>query len=73
MTTLASLVKKRLRDYDSLRDASRKIGIGHVYLHRLASGKQMNPSDEALRKLGITRTVRITYKPTPSGKDGGVG
>ena len=65
MTVLASLVKKRLRQYDSLRHASRVLGIGHVYLHRLATGAQKNPSDEALRKLGINRTIRITYKEQP--------
>ena len=62
MDRLQSLVKKRLRHYDSLRHASRALGIGHVYLHRLATGAKTNPSDEALRKLGIERTVRITYK-----------
>lgn len=59
---LSALVKKRLRQYDSLRDAGRRLGLGHVYLHRLATGAKTNPSDDALRKLGITRTVRITYK-----------
>lgn len=62
MTTLAALVKKRLRKYDSLRHAGRQLDIGHVYLHRLATGAKTNPSDEALRKLGIERTIRITYK-----------
>lgn len=67
MSALPVLVQKRLRQYDSLRDASRKLGIGHVYLHRLASGEKANPSDEVLSKLGITRTVRVYYKmePTP--------
>lgn len=62
MDKLQSLVKKRLRQYDSLRHASRAIGIGHVYLHRLATGAKTNPSEEALRKLGIERTIRVTYK-----------
>ena len=62
MTTLAALVRKRLSNYDSLRDAGKKLGMDHVYLHRLATGEKTNPSDEALRKLGITRTVRVTYK-----------
>ena len=61
-TPLVQIVRKRLRQYDSLRDASRHLGLGHVYLHRLATGAQSNPSDEALRKLGISRTVRVTYK-----------
>lgn len=67
MSALSVLVQQRLRQYDSLRDAARKLGIGHVYLHRLASGEQSNPSDEVLSKLGITRTIRVNYKlePTP--------
>lgn len=64
MSDLASLVRKRVRQYCSLREASRNIGLGHVYLHRLATGQKLNPSDEALRKLGIERTIRITYKET---------
>ena len=66
MSALAVLVQQRLRQFDSLRDASRKLGIGHVYLYRLASGKQANPSDDVLRKLGITRTIRINYRMEPS-------
>jgi hypothetical protein len=64
MSDLASIVRKRVRQYGSLRDASRHLGLGHVYLYRLATGQKLNPSDEALRKLGIQRTVRITYKET---------
>lgn len=62
---LAALVRKRLRQYDSLRDAGKKLGMCHVYLHRLATGEKTNPSEDALRKLGITRAVRITYKESP--------
>ena len=65
MSALSVLVQQRLRQYDSLRDAARKLGIGHVYLHRLATGKQTNPSEEVLNKLGITRTIRINYKVEP--------
>lgn len=64
MADLATLVRKKLRQYVSLRDASRSLGIGHVYLHRLATGQKTNPSDDALRRLGIERTVRITYRET---------
>ena len=62
MTDLPTLVRKRLSRYDSLRDAGKKLGMCHVYLHRLATGEKTNPSDDALRKLGIVRTVRVTYK-----------
>ncbi len=62
MADLAALVRKRLRQYDSLRDAGKKLGMDYVYLHRLATGEKTNPSGDALRKLGITRTVRVTYK-----------
>ena len=65
MNALSVLVQQRLRQYDSLRDAARKLGIGHVYLHRLATGKKTNPSEEVLSKLGITRTIRINYKVEP--------
>ena len=64
MDELQRLVRRKLCQYTSLRDASRHLGISHVYLHRLATGQKLNPSDEALRKLGIERTVRITYKET---------
>lgn len=64
MGDLATLVRKKLRQYVSLRAASRSLGIGHVYLHRLATGEKTNPSDDALRRLGIERTVRITYRET---------
>lgn len=62
MGDLATIIKRKVRQYGSLRDASRKLGVGYVYLHRLSTGEQSNPSDEVLRKLGITRTIRITYK-----------
>ena len=39
MADLAALVRKRLRQYDSLRDAGQKLGMCHVYLHRLATGE----------------------------------
>lgn len=58
---LAALVRKLIRQHGSLRIASKALGLGHVYLHRLATGAQANPSDAALQKLGITRTVRTTY------------
>ena len=61
-TDLASLVATRLREYDSLRDAGRKLGVCHVWLHRLATGKRVNASDETLAKLGIKRTVTVTYE-----------
>lgn len=61
-TDLSSLVTKRLRQYDSLRDAGRKLGVDHVWLHRLANGKRTQASDELLAKLGIKRTVTITYE-----------
>lgn len=59
---LPSLVRRRIRQHGSLRLASKALGIGHVYLHRLATGEQANPSDAALQKLGITRSVRTTYR-----------
>lgn len=65
MGDLAEIVRKRLRQYASLRDAGKKLGMDHVYLHRLATGQKTNPSDDALRKLGIIRTVLVTYKETP--------
>ena len=65
MADLAALVRKRLRQYDSLRDAGQKLGMCHVYLHRLATGEKTNPSDDALRKLGIERTIRVTYREVP--------
>lgn len=61
-TDLASLVSKRLRHYDSLRDAGRKLDVCHVWLHRLATGKRTNASDELLAKLKIKRTVTVTYE-----------
>jgi hypothetical protein len=29
-----------------------------------ATGEKTNPSDDALRRLGIERTVQITYRET---------
>lgn len=62
MDDLAAIVRKRLRQYDSLRDASRKLGVCHVYMHRLATGAKTNPSDDVLWKLGIAREYHVTYK-----------
>lgn len=59
---LVSIVRKKLSNYESLRDASRKLGVCHVYLHRLATGAKTNPSDDVLRKLGIAREYHVTYK-----------
>ena len=62
MADLATIVQKKLRQYDSLRDAGQKLGMCHVYLHRLANGEKTNPSEDALQKLGIERVVTVTFR-----------
>lgn len=43
--------------HGSLREAARAVGLSVSYLTRLANGQRPNPSDEALRKLGLQRVV----------------
>lgn len=40
--------------YGSIRNVADKVGIDHAYLHRLRTGEKDNPSDETLKKLGLS-------------------
>ncbi len=42
----------------SWRELGKKLNIDHVYLMRLYKGEKENPSDETLRKLGLTKYTR---------------
>lgn len=51
-----------VREHGSYRAAGKAIGINYVYLCRMKHGMRINPSDDALRKLGlemrVTREIR---------------
>jgi len=58
---LSDHISALVKQYGSFRAAGQALEINHVHLWRLYKG-QKNPSEEALAKLGIERTVTITYK-----------
>lgn len=61
-TTLAGRCEELAKLHGGLRKAATACDIDVGYFSRLKSGDKNNPTDETLRKLGLTRV--ITYKPT---------
>ena len=65
METLSELIRK-LRGKESLRDASKRIGISHTYLDTIEkgfdkrSGKHVNPTPETLKL--IAKAYKYEYK-----------
>lgn len=65
MKTLGELLKE-LRGNESLRDASKRIGISHTYLDTIEkgfdkrSGKHVNPTPETLKLL--SKAYKYDYK-----------
>lgn len=57
MDSLAKLVLHAAVDAGGIRALSRRTGIGASYLSRLSRGAMLNPSDDVLKALGITRVV----------------
>jgi len=50
------------KKHGSLRAAARVLGVDVGYLSRLRSGKKSDPSDGLLRRLGIRREVRFSWR-----------
>ncbi len=46
-----------VREHGSYRAAGKALGIDYVYLCRMKHGLRLNPSDDALRKLGLEMKV----------------
>jgi hypothetical protein len=63
-------IKKRVDElakrHGSLRAAARVLKLTPAYLSRLRSGEKINPSDKVLKKLGLRRSVEITFMPIGS-------
>jgi DNA-binding transcriptional regulator YdaS (Cro superfamily) len=59
-TTLAKHIDRLVKVHGGLRAAAGAIGVQPSYLSRLRSGKQKSPSEDALSKLGLKRTVIYT-------------
>lgn len=55
--TIKQHLKSLEAKYDGLRPACRALGIDPAYWVRLRSGEKDNPSDYALTKLGLYRTI----------------
>lgn len=62
MNLLQLAVTDAVARHGSYRAAGKVLGFDHAYLHKLATGEKDNPSEVLLRKLGLRRTVTITYK-----------
>ena len=54
---LTNRIHELIEIHGGLRKASRNVGIDAGYLKRLSDGDKANPSDEVLRKLGLTKHV----------------
>lgn len=61
-TTISGRCAELVKLHGGLRKAATACDIDVGYFSRLQSGDKDNPTDETLRKLGLTRVV--TYKPT---------
>lgn len=57
MVELAQLVMRAAHDAGGIRALSRQTGIGAGYLSRMSRGEKINPSDDVLEALRITRVV----------------
>lgn len=62
---LSSAVKKVAKEAGGIRALARATGLSAPYVCRLANGEKCEPSDDALSRLGIARTVdyKITSNP----------
>lgn len=58
---LADAILKSVAKHGSYRAAGKVLGVDHAYLHKLATGEKDAPSEALLKKLGLRRTVTITY------------
>ena len=67
MWSISDMLKRRIAEfiifYKGLRPAARALGIDPSYLARLRDGDKDNPSENLLKKLGLIRTVYVTYTP----------
>lgn len=58
-----------VREHGSYRAAGNALGINYVYLCRMKHGARLNPSDDALRKLGlemkVTREIKRIDRSNP--------
>lgn len=61
MSLLSEAVSALVTRHGSYRAAGKVLGVDHAYLHKLALGEKGNPSEALLRKLGLRRTVTVTY------------
>ena len=55
---LTKKIKRKVRQYGSLRAAARALKINHSYLWKLQYGHNNNPSYKVLKKLGLIKTIR---------------
>ena len=57
MTTLKDRLEFLIKQRGSLRAFADSVGLNPSYISRLMAGKQTNPSDEVLRRIGLVKIV----------------
>lgn len=62
MTELWEHVQEMIREHGSIRALAKAVMVDHSYIQRLALGEKTNPSEKILRKLGIVKSVTVTYQ-----------
>ena len=55
--SLQGAVRHRIRQAGGLRRLSRSSGVSASYLCRISKGARIEPSEEILEKLGLSRVV----------------
>lgn len=56
-TTVSRRIEELVEQYGSIKEVANHLGVGAAYLHRLASGSKMSPSEDVIKKLGLRRIV----------------
>lgn len=54
-------IRLKVERHGSLRAAAKVLGVSAPYLCRFRHGQKRNPSDQLLRKLGLTREVKYVW------------